>query len=141
MAPAGRLKLDRGRSNNTFGSWRLDSSADVEPAQHRLPGRVAPALAGGEGFLQTKTVVQFNLLHEQPGGTYVFLQQGQEPPAVHRVEWKDDAAGIAVHRLSGKLGIWRGSMLHGKLAESSPETLARAAQTSDPVHGSICILP
>jgi hypothetical protein len=101
MAQAGRLKLDRDLSNNTVGSWRLDSSTDVQPAVHRLPGRVAPALAGSEGFLQTKTVLQYNHLHEQPGGTYVFLQQGEQHPALHRLEYKADTAGVAVHRLSG----------------------------------------
>jgi hypothetical protein len=101
MAQASRLKLNRDLGNNAFGSWRLDSSSDVRPAVHRLPGRVAPVLAGGEGFLQTKTVVQYNHLLEQPGGTYVFLQQGAEQPALHRLEYKADTAGIAVHRLTG----------------------------------------
>lgn len=109
MAQTGRLKLDRDLSNNTFGSWRLDSSTDVQPAVHRLPGRVVPVLAGSEGFLQTKTVLQCNHLHEQPGGTYVFMQQGEEQPALHRLEYKADTAGVAVHPLSGASTI-----LHAK---------------------------
>ena len=101
MAHTGRLKLDRNMSNNTFGSWRLDSATDVQPAVHRLPGRVAPALAGSEGFLQTKTVLQYNHLHEQPCGTYAFLEQDGQQPTLHRLEYKADSAGVAVHRLSG----------------------------------------
>jgi hypothetical protein len=95
--------MARDPSNNTFGSWRLDASSEVQPVVHRLPGRVAPVLAGGEGFLQTKTVLQYNHLHEQPGGTYVFLQQGGQQPALHRLEYKADTAGVAVHRLSGAM--------------------------------------
>ena len=105
MAQAGRLKLNRDLNNNNFGSWRLDSSTEVQPAVHRLPGRVAPVLAGSEGFLQTKTVLQYNHLHDQPGGTYVFLHQGGEQPALHRLEYKADTAGVAVHRLSGTLTL------------------------------------
>lgn len=69
-----RLKLDRGLGSPLFGSWRLDSEADVRHGAHGLPGRVQPPLAGGSGFLQTKTVVTHNHVHQQPGGTYVFLQ-------------------------------------------------------------------
>lgn len=125
MAQAGRLKLNRDLSNNTFGSWRLDSETDVQPSVHRLPGRVAPALAGSEGFLQTKTVLQYNHLHEQPRGTYAFLQQGGEQPALHRLEHKAETAGVAVHRLSGASALRHGiepliSTLPGMLWRARP---------------------
>ena len=100
MAPSG-LPIDRSLSNHAFGSWRLDSSAAIKQSSHQLPGRVQTVSAGGEGFLQTRTVVQHNHLHQLASGIYVFLQQGDAPPALFRIEYRDDADGVATHRLTG----------------------------------------
>ena len=100
MEPRG-LPIDRSLSNHAFGSWRLDSSAAIKQSSHQLPGRVQTVSAGGAGFLQTRTVVQHNHLHQLASGIYVFLQQGDAPPALFRIEYRDDADGVATHRLTG----------------------------------------
>ena len=108
-AGAAQLKLDRSLGSPLFGSWRLEPEADVRHASHGLPGRVLPPLAGarphagGSSFLQTKTVVTHNHVHQQPGGAYVFLQDGPEQPvSVYRLDYIDGGAhGIAIHRITG----------------------------------------
>ncbi len=57
-----------------FGSWRLDPDADVQHSTHGLQGRVQALTAGGNGFLQAKTVYQHDHMHHLPSGIYVFLQ-------------------------------------------------------------------
>lgn len=111
MSQPSTLKLDRKLSNHVFGSWRLDSDANAAVSTHLLLGVVRPVSAAGQGFLQTKTVVTHNHLHEQQGRHYVFLQQGREPPALHRVEYKSDARGIATHRLTGAFTLHAKSLI------------------------------
>lgn len=74
MAPGGRLKLDRSLGSPMFGSWRLDPDADVQHSTHGLQGRVQLPMAGGNGFLQAKTVYQHDHMHQLPSGIYLFLQ-------------------------------------------------------------------
>lgn len=136
MAQATTLKLDRGLSNTAFGSWHLDSSADLQPERHQLPGHVATVLAGGEGFLQTKTVLQQNHLHEQPCGTYVFLCRPlQQLPALHRVEYKDGAPGVATTQLTAQLdgkeeAEATGGLLEPRLPASMAEVRSSGATGS-----------
>ncbi len=132
MSPARSLKLDRGLSNHVFGSWRLDPDAHVTLGRHALPGRVQPVSATGEGFLQTKTVVQHQHLHEQLGRHYVFLQQAQEPPALHRIEYKDEASGIATHRLTGAFAIPEFAVEVAVVLARTPKT---QHQRRDALHG------
>jgi hypothetical protein len=102
---ARKLSIDRSLCCTNFGGWKLSSCDDAPHKQARLPGCIRVPMSGGSGFLQTKTVVSCNHIHQLSSGSYIFLAAAEgEAQSIYRLSLSDgDSLSVGIDPVAGTI--------------------------------------